>query len=556
MSSYWATSPMSSAPWARKRARTSSMSSTANMMRRMPSVFTGAFFGSALTAAGAWNLSSSSRPWPSGVRIIAISHRTFSSPTIRSTQRPSTGISPSNSIPSSTKNAFAASRSSTTMRTLSIRLSVTSFLPHLTGDARTCRWRITGTLSGQGRATRARGPLQREGRCRLHSRRGHDRGLLYDLIRPFQQGRGDREAERLGGLGVDHQLERRRLLHGQVGGLGALQDLVHKRGAAPEEIEKARPVRHETPGLHTLPDAVCRRQAAPGCEVCEPCSVGVEHRVRQYEEGSDALFGHRREYAVELVRTSSLQELKLHSQRPGGDVQFSYREPVVRIVRVREDSHTADLGDGLLEQLQLFGDPFQAGAAGHPCDVPARAREEPGANRIANGNHDDGDRLGGVLGCRRRLRPRRCDDEVHLEPDQLGRQVGQPVDPTFRISIVDDNILALNPPELAQPLPKCVEQGRPIGRGRQTKKTYPGQPSHLLSPGSARRGEETASQNPEERPPVHYSITWSARWSSAGGIVRPSAFAVLRLMTSSNVAGSWTGRSAGLAPLIIRSTYI
>src|SRR5215831_15878302 len=79
----------------------------------------------------------------------------------------------------------------------------------------------------------------------------------------------------------------------------------------------------------------------------------------------------------------------------GRDVRFSYREPVVRIGRVREDGHTADLGDDLLEQLQLFGHPFQAGGAGHLRDVPARAREardEPGANRIASVDHDDGDR--------------------------------------------------------------------------------------------------------------------------------------------------------------------
>src|SRR5215216_5745568 len=43
------------------------------------------------------------------------------SPTTRSTQRPSTGASPSSSMPSSAKNALAASRSSTTIRTLSIR---------------------------------------------------------------------------------------------------------------------------------------------------------------------------------------------------------------------------------------------------------------------------------------------------------------------------------------------------------------------------------------------------------------------------------------------------
>src|SRR5437016_4942517 len=121
MSSYCAISPTSSAPWLRRRATTSSMSSTANMMRRMPSVFAGALSGSALTAGGVWNFVSSTRLWPSGVRIMAMSARTSLSPTTRSTQRPSTVVSPSSSIPSSAKNALAASRSSTTMSTLSIR---------------------------------------------------------------------------------------------------------------------------------------------------------------------------------------------------------------------------------------------------------------------------------------------------------------------------------------------------------------------------------------------------------------------------------------------------
>src|SRR5262249_52873623 len=51
-----------------------------------------------------------------------------------------------------------------------------------------------------------------------------------------------------------------------------------------------------------------------------------------------------------------------------------------------------------------------------------------------------------------------------------------------------------------------------------------------------------------------YSITWSALSSSVCGIVRPSTFAVLRLMTNSNFVGCSTGRSAGLAPLRILST--
>ena len=52
--------------------------------------------------------------------------------------------------------------------------------------------------------------------------------------------------------------------------------------------------------------------------------------------------------------------------------------------------------------------------------------------------------------------------------------------------------------------------------------------------------------------PLH-SITSSARASRVGGTSRPSALAVLRLMTSSNLVGCWTGRSPGEVPLRMRS---
>jgi len=49
-------------------------------------------------------------------------------------------------------------------------------------------------------------------------------------------------------------------------------------------------------------------------------------------------------------------------------------------------------------------------------------------------------------------------------------------------------------------------------------------------------------------------MTWSARPSTDGGTVSPSAFAVLRLITSSNLVGCSTGKSAGFAPFKILST--
>src|SRR5450755_2363960 len=46
-----------------------------------------------------------------------------------------------------------------------------------------------------------------------------------------------------------------------------------------------------------------------------------------------------------------------------------------------------------------------------------------------------------------------------------------------------------------------------------------------------------------------YSITSSAMESTPAGMVRPSALAVVRLMTNSNLVDCSTGRSAGFAPL-------
>src|SRR3954447_10814222 len=51
-----------------------------------------------------------------------------------------------------------------------------------------------------------------------------------------------------------------------------------------------------------------------------------------------------------------------------------------------------------------------------------------------------------------------------------------------------------------------------------------------------------------------HSITSSARARIAGGTAKPRSRAVLRFTISSNLAGCWTGRSAGLVPLRILPT--
>src|SRR5881227_2964672 len=56
--------------------------------------------------------------------------------------------------------------------------------------------------------------------------------------------------------------------------------------------------------------------------------------------------------------------------------------------------------------------------------------------------------------------------------------------------------------------------------------------------------------------PGHHSIT-SVTWSMISlGNVMPRAWAVFRFTTKSKVIGCSTGRSAGLVPLRIRSTWV
>src|SRR5262249_28668998 len=63
--------------------------------------------------------------------------------------------------------------------------------------------------------------------------------------------------------------------------------------------------------------------------------------------------------------------------------------------------------------------------------------------------------------------------------------------------------------------------------------------------------EHSHHSDPAKTP---HSITSLARASRVGGTSRPSALAVLRLITVSNFTGACTGRSAGFSPLRMRST--
>ena len=144
------------------------------------------------------------------------------------------------------------------------------------------------------------------------------------------------------------------------------------------------------------------------------------------------------------------------------------------------------------------------------------------------------------------------DDDINLEADELGRDLGGALVASLRPAIFDCDCPSLGPAEFVQSLHKS---GGPLALASVAP---PKNPMVGNLPGCCARA---ASGHAAAAPPSSvmnsrrlHSITSSARASSDGGTSRPSDLAVLRLITSSYLVGACTGRSAGFSPLRMRST--
>src|SRR5262245_15090154 len=106
-------------------------------------------------------------------------------------------------------------------------------------------------------------------------------------------------------------------------------------------------------------------------------------------------------------------------------------------------------------------------------------------------------------------------------------------------------------------MPESREHGAPLRIGVGVRPSHHGgKPPHAVALLCARRERprgRAAEQRNKISPP--HSITSSVRASNEIGGSRPSALAVLRLITSSNLVAYCTGSSPGFSPLRMRSTY-
>src|SRR5215813_12211463 len=188
-------------------------------------------------------------------------------------------------------------------------------------------------------------------------------------------------------------------------------------------------------------------------------------------------------------------------------------------------------------------------------DIAARPVEtgnEAELNRVAAACEDDRDRRSRRLGydCRRGVVH---SDHRYLTAHQISCEVGQSVGLVLRPAILDRHILTLDVAGFTKALAECSQKVCTIGRPRDAEESHD-RHRRLLRARRERPGGGRAADERDERAAFH-SMTSSVRASRVGGTVRPSALAVLRLMTNSYFVGTCTGRSAGFSPFRMRSIY-
>src|SRR6185369_8130828 len=112
-----------------------------------------------------------------------------------------------------------------------------------------------------------------------------------------------------------------------------------------------------------------------------------------------------------------------------------------------------------------YGDP------GGIAAWPREAGNVAAANRIRMARKYYGNRRGRSFG-RPRVDGSWCNDDIDLKPDQFLRQAGEPIVVALGPAVLNNDVLALNPTQIAQPLAEALEGMRPHG-WTVPEKTYP-----------------------------------------------------------------------------------
>src|SRR5262245_36216765 len=210
------------------------------------------------------------------------------------------------------------------------------------------------------------------------------------------------------------------------------------------------------------------------------------------------------------------------------------------------------------QQLAHNFQPFRSqvvGEKGHARHVDPRAgqsRYQTTLNWITSRREHDRDRRGCIQCSSTRQRSACRDNHGHVTTHKISCQVWQSIELPICPAVFGADIHTFPIALRILALPNLAHHYR-VALGNTTTEAADDGHCGLLRACLDRPRKYLTQQGQDLSPP--HSITSSARASRAGGTVRPRVFAVLRLNTSSNWVGCWTGRSATWSPFKMRSMY-
>src|SRR5439155_16939460 len=212
---------------------------------------------------------------------------------------------------------------------------------------------------------------------------------------------------------------------------------------------------------------------------------------------------------------------------------------------------------GCRQQLVQEPEPLGGELVAHGVDtgdVAARsiqASDKAKLDWVQAEAEDNRNRLGCRLGRECHGRAARRSNDSHTAADEIGHQFRNSRKVVLCPAVFDCDVLTLDVAGFAQSFAESREQTRHRLRRIRMDISDDWNARLLRARGQRPRGCRAADERDELA--AGHSITSSAMASTPAGIIKRSAFAVFRLMTSSNLLDCTTGRSAGLSPLRTRA---
>src|SRR5262249_14747808 len=239
------------------------------------------------------------------------------------------------------------------------------------------------------------------------------------------------------------------------------------------------------------------------------------------------------EDGYDILRSLNFERGDFETERAGRGLSLAHFQHGGGIIDIGQNRQTAQPGDNLAQELEPFAGKIGAlhRQAGHVAARPRQTCDQASAERVVGRPEHDWDNRCRLL-CREHCASHR-DNNIDFEPDELSCDLSEAFWASLRPANLDPDSAAIDPTEFAQPL---YERGDVLALDRSRARAQEAdsrQLSGLLRPRRERPRGSRADRR-DELAPFHHSITSSARASSVGGILRPSALAVVRLIVRAN----------------------